>query len=108
MNILFICSANKDRSKTAEDYFSENFPNFQFDSAGTNLKTCNKLGTKHIEEMQLVWADEVYVMETKHFSIIKSLYGNSFNRKIRVLMIKDYYKYYAPELIKILVDKVNL
>jgi predicted protein tyrosine phosphatase len=107
MNILFVCSANKDRSKTAEDYFSAKYKDINFDSAGTNLKICHQLGTNYIEEHQLEWADTVYVMETKHFSIIKSLYGNSFNTKTTVLMVKDYYKYYDSELIKILLEKVN-
>jgi len=53
MNILFVCSANKDRSKTAEDYFSEQFPNINFDSAGTNKKICNQLGTNYLEDYQL-------------------------------------------------------
>ena len=40
--ILFVCSANKQRSKTASDYFSEKLTTFEFDSAGTNHKICNK------------------------------------------------------------------
>jgi predicted protein tyrosine phosphatase len=48
-NILFICSANKDRSKTGEDYFAEQYPDLNFESAGTNQKTCNQLGTNFIE-----------------------------------------------------------
>ena len=107
MNVLFICSANKDRSKTAEDYFSANYSDAQFESAGTNLKVCNQLGTNYIEGCQLEWADKIYVMETKHFSIIKSLHGSSYNKKITVLMIKDHYKYYEPGLIKVLLEKVN-
>jgi len=41
MNLLFICSANKDRSKTAEDFFGENYSAYNFDSAGTNKKIIN-------------------------------------------------------------------
>ncbi len=37
-SILFVCSANKDRSKTADDYFSKHYPDLSFDSAGTNKK----------------------------------------------------------------------
>lgn len=49
-NILFICSANKERSKTAEDYFSGRFPHVNFNSCGTNIKLCEKEGTNPLTE----------------------------------------------------------
>ena len=70
MNILFVCSANKMRSKTAEDYFSMKYPEFDFMSAGTNHKTCQKEGTTPLEEWMLDWSDKIYVMEHKHKDII--------------------------------------
>jgi predicted protein tyrosine phosphatase len=104
-NILFICSANKDRSKTAEDYFSEQYPKFSFDSAGTNKKICNQLGTNYIEEHQLNWADKIYVMESKHSRTINDRYGSKFNNKIIILNIKDVYQYGSSELIEVLKNK---
>ena len=104
-NILFVCSANKDRSKTAEDYFSVQFPNLQFDSAGTNKKICNKLGTNYINEEQLNVADTVFVMENKHLKAIKDIFGNKYFNKITVLNIQDIYKYGSKELIEILKSK---
>lgn len=56
-NILFVCSANKDRSKTAEDYYSKHYPDWFIDSAGTNKNTCNKFGTNDISKEQLDIAD---------------------------------------------------
>ena len=44
MKILFVCSANKQRSKTAEDYFASKYGNHEFLSAGTNLKLFRKEG----------------------------------------------------------------
>jgi protein-tyrosine-phosphatase len=44
-NVLFVCSANKERSKTAEDYFSIQYPDIHFNSCGTNIKLCEKEGT---------------------------------------------------------------
>ncbi|WP_299368652.1 hypothetical protein [Winogradskyella sp.] len=61
--ILFVCSANKQRSKTASDYFSEKFSDFEFDSAGTNFKVCNKEGTQPLTEALMNWADLVFAME---------------------------------------------
>lgn len=107
MNILFICSANKDRSKTAEDYFSEEYREHSFDSAGTNKKVCNQLGTNYIEEYQLDNADKIYVMESKHKKAVQALFGSLFNKKISVLHIRDVYQYGDKELIGILKDKVN-
>lgn len=106
-NILFICSANKDRSKTAEDYFSEKFPNLNFESAGTNQKTCNQLGTNFIEMEKLEWADSIYVMETKHKKYVNKFSENTFRNKIDVLHIRDIYKYNQKELIQILNDKLD-
>ena len=45
MKYLFVCSANKQRSKTAEDYLSGLNPEHEFLSAGTNHKICFKEGT---------------------------------------------------------------
>lgn len=107
MNILFICSANKDRSKTAEDYFSENYSDHIFDSAGTNEKTCNQLGTNYIEEYQLEWADKIYTMESKHYKAIKEIYGNQYSKKISVLYIRDIYKYGSKDLVEIIINKIS-
>ena len=104
--ILFICSANKDRSRTAEDYFTPKFLNYQFDSAGTNQKICNQLGTTFITEEQLRWATEVYVMEEKHYVAIRSLFGNNYSNKIKILNIKDVYKYGDNDLKNVLENKL--
>ena len=106
--LLFVCSANKDRSKTAEDYFSVQYPNLQFDSAGTNKKTCNQFGTNYISVEQLDWADIVFVMEQKHLKAIKEMFGNSYFNKITILNIKDVYKYGSQDLIELLKSKVVL
>ena len=104
--ILFVCSANKDRSKTAEDYFSEYYPNLSFNSAGTNKKTCNQLGTNYIYKEQLDLADSIYVMEQKHLDAIRESFSNKYFNKITVLNIKDIYKYGSKELIDILKTKI--
>lgn len=107
MNILFICSANKDRSKTAEDYFSEHYPKLNFDSAGTNKKLCNQLGTNYLSKEQLEWADRIFVMETKHLQAVKEI-DSKYTKKITVLNIDDIYKYGSKDLIEILKSKIIL
>ncbi|MEM5566096.1 phosphotyrosine protein phosphatase [Psychroserpens sp. AS72] len=105
--ILFVCSANKQRSKTASDYFSEKLSSFEFDSAGTNHKICNKEGTQPLTENLMEWADLVIVMEEKHRQIITKNGGSHFRRKIKVLHIPDHYSYYQKELITLLEEKAE-
>lgn len=105
-SILFVCSANKDRSKTAEDYFSKHYPDLSFDSAGTNKNTCNKLGTNYISKEQLDLADKVFVMENRHLKAIAALFGKKYYNKVTVLNINDIYKYGSKELVEILNTKI--
>lgn len=107
MNYLFICSANKQRSKTAEDFFSQKYPEHEFLSAGTNTKICRKEGTTELTEDLLQWADKVFVMEKKHLDQIKKHTGSKCYSKIEVLNIPDIYKYYDTDLISILEEKVS-
>lgn len=106
-NILFICSANKDRSRTAEDHFSRIRPDNNYDSAGTNQKICFQLGTSYIEEKQLEWADCIYLMESKHRIAIEKLHGSNFSSKMKVLNIQDHFQYGDRELIRIFEQKLN-
>lgn len=106
--ILFVCSANKDRSRTAEDHFAQQFPAIQFDSAGTNHKSCEKLGTTYLEVEQLQAADRIYVMETKHLTAIKERFGSVYYKKVTVLHIKDHYRYGDKVLLGLLESKIDL
>jgi predicted protein tyrosine phosphatase len=100
--ILFVCSANIQRSKTAEDYFAERYPSVEFASAGTNLRLCRKEGSNPLTEALMEWADAVLVMEERHRKAIQQNGGARFGKKIRVLGIPDRYKYYQRELIELL------
>ena len=103
-NVLFVCSANVDRSKTAEDCFSEVYKSCNFESAGTNHAICNEKGTNFINQELIEQAELIIVMEAKHRDWI---YVNldPKNTELIVLDIQDIYKYYSPDLIKILNDK---
>jgi predicted protein tyrosine phosphatase len=107
LKILFVCSANKDRSRTAEDHFRELYPEFEFESAGTNKKICDQLGTQFVTEELLDWADEILVMENKHREWIRSNSKKKFDKKIKVLQIEDIYEYGEKELISILSKQIN-
>jgi len=108
MNILFICSANIQRSKTAEDFFAEKYPQHNFDSAGTNAKICHQEGTNFVDNETLQWADKIFVMESKHRKkVLEIAHGKPFG-KIVVLHIPDRFKYYQKELIEILEAKISI
>lgn len=107
-NILFVCAANKQRSKTAEDYFATKHTYYNFDPIGTNQKICNNEGTNFITEEHLIWEDEVYVMEQRHKKQINEHTERRYRHKITVLNIPDRFKYYQKELIEILEEKIQL
>ncbi len=103
--ILFICSANKDRSRTASDYFSQKHPEIKFESAGTNQKICFQLGTDFLTRELLEEADLIFAMEIKHKKFAEGMMKSK--KKIEVLGIADRYTYFQKELLEILEEKVN-
>ena len=107
MKILFVCSANKHRSKTAEAYFSKSIPDMEFDSAGTNHTVCDKEGTVKLEEKHLEWADKVVVMEAHHQNLINRHTKFRYQDKISALHIPDEYEYMDSELIATLEEKME-
>ena len=94
MNLLFVCSKNKWRSRTAETIFKNN-EKHSVKSAGTSDGAQVRLTDKLLD-----WADLVFVMEEKHEQIIQKKYKSPiFNEKIIVLDIPDDYQYMDEELI---------
>ena len=97
MNILFICSRNKWRSRTAEEIF-KNRGHDVVKSAGTESSARVQVNASLIK-----WADLIFVMETKHEKrILQNFKEVSANKEIIVLGIEDEYKFMDPELIDIL------
>ena len=103
---LFICSANKQRSKTAEDYFSSKYADCSFISAGTNSKICEREGTNPLTIEMLEESDFIFAMENSHKKEVKNFINGEFKKEIVVLNIPDIYKYYQKELIDILAEKL--
>jgi len=102
MNLLFICSRNQWRSRTAETIF-KNRSGFEVKSAGTSKTARIRISQKLIE-----WADLIFVMENKHKKRVSEYFPNLVNYKeIIVLDIPDDFKYMDEELIKNLEDSVS-
>lgn len=102
--VLFVCTANVDRSKTAEDFFSEQFEQIRFMSAGTSKTHCAQADSRFLTQEILDSADEVLVMEEKHREwILRHLHPGKI--PIEVLEIPDVYSYYSIGLIELLQRK---
>jgi len=91
-NVLFVCSRNKWRSKTAETIF-RNHLLWNVKSAGTSNSAERKVSLELIN-----WADEIYVMERKHKEIIEKKFGR-IEQRITILDIPDEYQYMDQDLI---------
>lgn len=102
MNILFVCSRNKWRSRTAETIFKDNGQH-RVSSAGTEASARRKVNQKMLD-----WADLIFVMEKKHKRRIQEdfLIENASD-KIVILNIPDEYRYMDEELVHILEEAVN-
>ena len=103
MNILFVCSRNKWRSRTAETIFKNN-QKHSVKSAGTENDARIKVTGKLIS-----WSDLIFVMEKKHRERLKEKFGSlTDSKEIIILDIQDDYKYMDSELIEILETSVSL
>ena len=102
MNVLFVCSKNKWRSRTAETIF-KNKNGLNIKSAGTEQSARIRLTWKMVE-----WAEVIFVMENKHKKRIFRDFKNSIDQQeIIVLDIPDNYPYMDEELIELLTQSVN-
>lgn len=99
MNVLFVCSANKERSPSAEQVFKD-VPNWVVKSAGTERDAVITLTRSLLE-----WADIVIVMEAHHRN--KVLEISDVSSKVHVLEIEDKYYRCSPELIGVLISKMS-
>jgi predicted protein tyrosine phosphatase len=101
VHLLFICSANKLRSPTAEELY-RNFPGYVARSAGTDPGS-----SQRITAGLLGWADLIFVMESKHREYLRKKFPEALaGKRLICLRIPDDYGYNDPDLIDLL--KANL
>ena len=100
--LLFICSANRLRSPTAEQVFSE-YPNVEAYSAGLNNDAVDPLTPEHFEDI-----DIVFVMEKTHRNKLSKKFKPFLGRaRIICLNIPDEFEFMQPELISLLKARVT-
>jgi predicted protein tyrosine phosphatase len=95
-HILFVCTANVDRSRTAEDLYQGD-PRYEVRSAGTAPFAKTPLTRELLE-----WADRVFVMcerEDRHRTQIKLRFPGT-DRPVVDLDVEDRWVRGHPELIR--------
>jgi predicted protein tyrosine phosphatase len=101
VHLLFICSRNKWRSRTAQELY-RNFADYVAKSAGTEPGS-----RQRVTEGLLGWADLIFVMETKHRDYLRDKFPETIaGKRVICLRIPDDYEYNDPELVDLL--KANL
>ncbi|GGC61014.1 protein-tyrosine-phosphatase [Pedobacter quisquiliarum] len=101
MNLLFICSRNKWRSRTAEDLFKR-LNGYEVRSAGTA-----ESARVRVNEKLLVWADIIFVMERDHKKRLQQKFSSDvLNKEMIVLDIPDEYQYMDEALVEILNETI--
>lgn len=101
--ILFLCSQNKFRSRTAETIFSDD-PNLEVASAGLDQDALVTVTPELV-----VWAELIFVMEKNHKNRLQKKFKKYLDKqRIICLNIPDKYDYMDPELVVILKDLVPL
>jgi len=101
VQLLFICSRNKWRSRTAEEFYRD-FPGYVAKSAGTEPGA-----RQRVTEGLLGWADLIFVMEAKHRDYLRDRFPDAIaGKRVICLRVPDEYAYNDPGLIDLL--KANL
>jgi predicted protein tyrosine phosphatase len=102
VKVLFICTFNKMRSKTAEVLYKKD-ERFEVKSAGVN-----EFAEVPVNLELLVWADYIVVMEEYHRKWLALNYpGVSEHQEIICLDIPDLYDFMEPELVVLLKEKAE-
>ena len=101
--ILFVCTANVDRSRTAEDIYHRD-PRFEVASAGVAPYAATALSRE-----LLLWADRVFVMnerDDRHMTAIRMRFPR-IDRPIFDLKIEDRWHRGDPELVDLLLKRLD-
>ncbi len=102
MNILFICTSNRDRSVALENYYKVRSPKHNYKSAGINRYKTALYGTNYINEEDLEWADIVICAEEIHKKITLEKFPKfiQLSGYFYVLGVGDYEKKNMVEYLK--------
>jgi len=101
MRLLFVCGRSRLRSPTAEQLFSR-VPGVETCCAGVSPDADQPLTADLIQ-----WADMVFVMEAAHRAKMARRFARALRgKRVVCLNIPDDYEYMAPELVRLLWERV--
>lgn len=100
-HILFVCTANQQRSPAAEDLFKHN-EKYSAKSAGIN-----SLAKTQVTEELIKWSDIIICMEKIHKKFILKRSLSARDKEIIVLNIPDIYYREDPLLLSLLKKKLK-
>ena len=102
MRLLFVCARNRLRSPTAERVFAA-VPGVEAESAGVAPDAENPVTPE-----LLAWADVILVMEAAHRAKLSRLFPAAMRgKRVVCLDVPDDYDFMAPELVRLLRDRVG-
>jgi predicted protein tyrosine phosphatase len=97
VHLLFICSCNKWRSRTAEELYRD-VPGYLTKSAGTEPGS-----RQRVTEGLIGWADLIFVMEAKHRDYLRDKFPEALTgKRVICLRIPDDFTFNDPDLIDVL------
>jgi len=99
--VLFLCSRNQVRSRTAEVVYRDR-PDLEVRSAGLA-----EYATVPLTQELFEWADEVFVFSKRQRKAVEARFPNSFGGKTVIcLNLPDRFEYKSPELVTELTRRV--
>ena len=104
MRLLFICTANQNRSRTAEDILRRDFRH-EVRSAGTDVYDQDP-EERPVTSDLVDWADLIFVMEQYHLGVLSERFPGC-ERKTVVLDIPDIYQRGDPHLSNLLQERLR-
>jgi len=99
--LLFVCTANRQRSPTAEALF-DNDDRYEARSCGVSALEGTQCDATLIE-----WADTVFCMEERHRQILEERFPEIRKNEIVVLGIPDRFLQGEPRLVKLLQEGLS-
>lgn len=106
--MLFLCTSNINRSRTAQELFNALDNSNIYKSAGLSKKYVDRAGTTLCTEELLGWASKIYIFEDFHLERIIHYTGKAHLHKITNLKIEDKYQYFQRELVLLLLEKLQI
>ena len=102
MKIVFVCTANIDRSPTAEHIYSDR-SDLEVKSAGVSDYAMTPITLELVN-----WADIILCMEKKHKKKIEKIFsGIAESKVIDVLDVPDIYSYMDINLVNMIREKTE-